>query len=101
MLSHQSRRRAFILFHAPGALASLLANSEKRLKEAAREEKKLRMTENLDQRPRPTIVTPAFTPRIIDVAALLSYLLISSYLVDQNHDYCDICYSTNSTRIGR
>ena len=30
VLSHQSRRRAFILFHAPAALASL-ANSEKRL----------------------------------------------------------------------
>ena len=31
VLSHQSRRRAFILFHAPGELAPLLANSEKRL----------------------------------------------------------------------
>ena len=70
-------------------------------KEAVRVEKKLRLAENLDQRPRPTIVTLAFTPRLIDVVALLSYLLISSYLVDQNDDYCDICYSTNSPRIGR
>ena len=66
-----------------------------------RKQREKRLTENLDQRPRPTIMTPAFTPRLIDVAALLSYLLIFSYLVDQNDDYCDICYSTNSPRIGR
>ena len=66
-----------------------------------RKQSEKRLTENLDQRPRSTIVTPAFTPRLIDVVALLSYLLIFSYLVDQNDDYCDICYSTNSPRIGR
>ena len=66
-----------------------------------RKQSEKRLAENLDQRPRSTIVTPAFTPRLIDVVALLSYLLISSYLVDQNDDYCDICYSTNSPRIRR